>query len=386
MANNISGLPHNQRLHVSTNIQGKPSAPPADSKAANPRAQNNIDGTAINIRWPQKTAKDFGLDVSISEQAKRLFALMQEEKKVFSELTREFKEFSPEFTSEELKINDVNDEFHEITPEIRIGTFLRATPGTDLYEDTKGERVYQASHGVLYRSLDEAILHQFIEHISGGDSYSNDDVTGTAIRYAKLRKSLEEQYSGEELEKYLGMLEEAYDTSVDRAASYATYKERRKMERELFGSLMRLNRSGVLVGFNIENGRFKSLTINGKDVDKEILKQFNLMTSKFYDAIRESTRNFANLAKQYVTENGAAESERDINLLEEFLRKQTLPENCFAFDDLNTIKNSRDNSLNLYQNKSDNYFTTISKIFSQTFGNLGYGFTFKEFFEQLLLM
>ena len=184
------------------------------------------------------------------------------------------------------------------------------------------ERHYERAQARLenpHNAEIEELLNQLIRTNSGR---SDSMIRSFALGYGDMRQSFEEQYSGEELEYRLDMLSQAFERSTEKIADIVIIN--------LNGALKLQDiRWASRDAMNYAKGH---IDLSGnEEFDKE---KFARMAERLIPIVEEAVHAFAQLARQFIHENGAANSEHEKGLLDAFLRAAERPEGSLTLGDL----------------------------------------------------
>jgi len=149
-----------------------------------------------------------------------------------------------------------------------------------------------------------------------------------ANRYAEMRNSFEERYTGEELETMLSRLSDAFDLVVGHIAN---------AEAETAYSRFGFQRFGV-IKHNILVGQENAPTLFNKGEIEVPEDGFRSLIENVVGSIREATAHFARMTRDFVLENGAVTSESHIQLLNQFLQTAERPEGKLTFNGLSETR------------------------------------------------
>jgi hypothetical protein len=236
------------------------------------------------LQKQSKVADSIGVEVDISDDARTLLARMSKEDIEKAEQKRQ-------------------EEFYN-HPSFGLELFK----GAERFE--YASRLYDAAYVRL------------------GDTKSNSiqRLANLANKYDELKKSIEAQFSGEELEKELGLLSEAFDIATDFYAKGEGMRAHVKLQREMLA--MSAHNQLIKQG---QPGLFKGGAI---EFDKEELLDFS---NRIVAGIEKSISLFARITKQFVSDNGRIVAEQGSKELEALLKSVGQPEGGFSFDELNSI-------------------------------------------------
>jgi hypothetical protein len=287
----------------------------------------NEKAKASGIELPQLDLGAIeGVELTISKDAQRLFNQMQEQ---FSEqsFTWSPQEFE-EFTHPDLDVRSAwtamtqnfSEQGQRFMSAVMVG-FLNEemfTPENIEGNAAMAEIGYNLTQGILFYQHDK---EGFLANLTDLER-----VTMLANRYAEMRQSFEEQYSGEELENKLNHLSQAFNLTVEKIAHISERFAYMSMRMDSFrislhNKLLERGQPGMFNGGMIE-------------FDEE---QFSNMQERVSTGMRESVSHFAHLIRQFVLENGAVNSEQQQKLLESFLRAAPPSSGGFTFDEFNAL-------------------------------------------------
>jgi len=179
-------------------------------------------------------------------------------------------------------------------------------------------------------SLENAAMAEMGHRLSSVINISRsdfDNFVALGNEYAEIRKSLEERYSGEELEAQLNKLSEAFDLTAQifgHKRSTTAFLQMRIEQARIVVHNQLLNQNTTTRFF--DEGRI--------EYDEEKNQQFFSMVT---NGIRESMKHFAQLTRQFILENGAITTKRDEEALLTLLRSAPKSQGGFSFDNLNNI-------------------------------------------------
>jgi hypothetical protein len=148
-------------------------------------------------------------------------------------------------------------------------------------------------------------------------------------KYAELRQSLTEQYSGEELERRLGELSTAFDLSVTYLADRRAWQVWKRLS---FESLLMQVHNQTLA-----QGRESHLFEGGK---KEIPSgaETQRIVETFAEALQQSTRFFAEMMREFIVENGILDPAKDYTRVQTLLRGADPPQGGLTFDEMTSLR------------------------------------------------
>ncbi|MCL2226489.1 MAG: hypothetical protein FWB97_02525 [Oscillospiraceae bacterium] len=181
---------------------------------------------------------------------------------------------------------------------------------------------------------------------SVGFSFESDtrNMAALANSYAEIRQSLEATYTGGNLENRLEALSEAFAFSADRLARQSEHIATRRMNVETINRIKQMRREMGITGhmsIELPGGMSATFFTAGPGLDGEVpeellerLEDYVSTTEQIISSMREANAHFANLARQFVLENGAVSTADDKDLLESFFRAAERPEGSFSFDEL----------------------------------------------------
>ena len=149
-----------------------------------------------------------------------------------------------------------------------------------------------------------------------------------ANEYATIRQELEEQFSGEELERRLGLLSEAFDLSTQIHAHWAEAQVRSDMSFEYFK--MQAHNYTTENRHRMYNPRH---LFNAGVFDKEETRN---TANAIAEAVRNSIIHFANLTRQFVLDNGQINTSQ-LDDLNNFLNNSNSAEGGLSFNALNDV-------------------------------------------------
>jgi len=198
----------------------------------------------------------------------------------------------------------------------------------------------EGAHEWLVQNADVADMGARLVSGSGiwdESSMSNMNVTGDAAinklanRYAEMRSSLEERYTGEELETMLGRLSDAFDLVASHIAHGEAESARMRLDTERIW--IRLH--------NAMNSAGVQSNVFAKDYIEYDEEQKRNISNTITDMVRETTVHFAQMTRDFVLENGAIRDESALQLLTQFLQSAEPSEGRFSFNDLQTLNDIR---------------------------------------------
>jgi len=161
-------------------------------------------------------------------------------------------------------------------------------------------------------------------HDSNGKFRSATTVfTELSNKYAEMRSWLEERFIGEELEKKLDWLNRAFENAEETYAWLLAEESRFVM----------FYQKQMMENNNIQFNR----------------DQFDRDVEKLMVGIYEAAIIFAQLARQFVIENGAINSEQDKKALETFLDEAPRQQGSFTFNEFNSVNEIMRRSLPRWQ-------------------------------------
>jgi len=135
--------------------------------------------------------------------------------------------------------------------------------------------------------------------------------TELSNKYAVMRSFIEERFTGDELENKLTLLNNAFKSAEEKYARLLAEEARFTMYYQK--QMMEQNN----ISFNRD--------------------QFNQDVEKIMGGIYEAAIFFAQLARQFVIENGAINSEQDKKALETFLNEAPRQQGSFTFNEFNSV-------------------------------------------------
>jgi len=180
------------------------------------------------------------------------------------------------------------------------------------------------------------------------------NLAAMANEYAAIRQELTEQFSGEELERRLEMLSEAFELSAQIHANDAQTHARIQMSFEYFKmqahNYITANRDRMLNPPHL--------------FDAEILDKVEARntTIAVADAIRNSIIHLANLTRQFVMENGKIDLSQ-LGELNSFLSNSDSAEGGLSFDTLNDVSRIIAQPRNL--GRSETQFDQLARAISR---------------------
>ena len=270
-----------------------------------------------------------GVEVNISEQAQRLFAQMQEGN---GDLTTRLSEF---VEKEAASLTPMS--FHEHMADLRQAhsseawEFLRQAhfaTGQSIIGTPEMREAHDTSSSDFF-SLENAEMAEMGFQLLSVVNFDRSDIDNFAAlgnRYAEMRNALEATYSGDELEAQLNNLSEAFDLTVEILAHDRALSAWLRMRFES----ARIDAHNQMLNQNTTQRFFDADRI---EYDEE---ELNRIFSRVTNGIKESTRHFAQLTRQFVLDNGTI-TERNREALLALLRDAEAPQAGFSFDNLNSI-------------------------------------------------
>jgi len=175
-----------------------------------------------------------------------------------------------------------------------------------------------------------------------------------ANEYATIRQELEEQFSGEELERRLGLLSEAFNLSTQIHAYFAESQVRSDMSFEYFK--MQAHNYTTENRHRMYNPRH---LFNAGVFDKEETRN---TANAIANAVRNSIIHFANLTRQFVLENGQVNTSQ-LGELSNFLNNSDSAEGGLSFGALNDV--SRITSQRGEVGRSNTQFDELAHVISR---------------------
>jgi hypothetical protein len=180
------------------------------------------------------------------------------------------------------------------------------------------------------------------------------DVAAMANEYAEIRQELEEQFSGEELKRRLGLLSKAFELSTQIHARDVEVHARDLMSFEYFK--MQAHNYTTENRHRMYNPR---QLFDAGVFDKVEVRN---ITNAVANAMRNSIVHFANLARQFVLQNGKVDLSQ-LGDLNNFLSNSTPAEDGFSFDSLNDVSRimTQPKTIGRSQTQFDQLAQTISQ-------------------------
>jgi len=173
------------------------------------------------------------------------------------------------------------------------------------------------------------------------------NMTALANSYAEIRQSLEAVFSGEELERRLSSLSEAFAYVSNRISVQSEWNATRRMNFETINMIKAMRRATGATGsmrIELPGGMtvsfFTAEAEASVDIPKALrdrLDKYMNTTEHIRSSIRETTQHFANLARQFALENGTVTTGGQMELLKSFLSAAERPEGSLTFDNLSTL-------------------------------------------------
>ncbi|MCL1989226.1 MAG: hypothetical protein FWG64_14825 [Firmicutes bacterium] len=214
--------------------------------------------------------------------------------------------------------------------------------------------------------IDKQIQHFSIDNIPMAElgaqlmtvlNYNNSDVqnmTDLANKYAEMRQSLEEQFTGEELETQISNLDRAFDLTANLYAGDREMQTFMRMHFEM--SQMFYHNQAVA------DGRVGNFNMGKIEISEEKINDMLQLIDKISNGIRESLNHFTNIVKDFVMQNGLVSSEEQQLSLLNHLQNAEPSENGFTFDFMNSIDDAI-GTRNIENLPTDTMFDRINQLF-----------------------
>ena len=258
--------------------------------------------TRANLQVPRTIN---GVDVNISEQAQKMFMMMQQCNDLTSRL-QAFTEYDGNLTPQtDIDLSIFSQEAMNFLSKSSL--FF----GTDWTADD-----------IVMAELGYQLIAAF--NFDAGDTHN---FMALANRYVELRQALVGEFSGEELENRLDALSQAFDLSVEILAHHRSVQT---------SIALRVERNRITMHNQmIEQGVQSPFFGGGKiEIDQdEFMRIYEMLTT----GVREAVSRFAQLTRQFVLENGLLNTAQDRETLEAFLQSAERPSGGFGLNDLNNI-------------------------------------------------
>ncbi|MCL2388597.1 MAG: hypothetical protein FWC89_13780, partial [Defluviitaleaceae bacterium] len=126
------------------------------------------------------------------------------------------------------------------------------------------------------------------------DASDTNNFVALANKYAELRQSLTDEFSGEELENRLNALSQAFDLSVEIQAHHRSTQT---------SIALRVEKARILVHNQIVQQGGQSPFFEGGKIELDH-GEFNRIKEALSAGVREAVSHFAHLTRQFVLENG----------------------------------------------------------------------------------
>jgi len=311
---------------ANNNIQSNNFTTANISNTRQPR--NHSPSGRINLTPTVQSAVDF----SVSPEAQRLFELKQME----NATTTRFQEFVIDDSK------SISTAFNDLSTGAM--NFLN--------------RANQFANNEI-RTGDNALMAEFGYKLIGGLAHTglinpnigaSDHAIDLANRYVELRESLLEQFYGEELEKKLNALSQAFDFAAE-------------IQSEAHELSIRLELTTEMVRIAFHNAGIEQGVNEWIKFDSEHITQNTEEISRIAAAVREAMLHFTHQARQFILENGVINTQQDRENVTAFLQNDQRADGGLTLDQLNTthsIVNRHHNGSRGVQNET--MFTEISRL------------------------
>ncbi|MCL1987643.1 MAG: hypothetical protein FWG64_06700 [Firmicutes bacterium] len=185
-----------------------------------------------------------------------------------------------------------------------------------------------------------------------GSRYDVQNMTNLANKYSEMRQSLEEQFTGEELEIQISNLDRAFELTSDYYSGFRAMQTQLSMRREMV-QMFYHNQA-------VADGRVGNFNMGKIEISEEKINDMLQLIDKISNGMRESLNHFTNIVKDFVMQNGLVSSEEQQLSLLDHLQNAEPNEKGFTFNFMNDIYAAM-NADNRFA--TDTMFDRINQLF-----------------------